>query len=162
MVDSFNDVPIRINGAKILAAFFNTLREAGIALEGGTDQKMTFTDGAGFIPLTDSNGAAQIIDKAALRTVSFHYTTALRNDTEGRREYGRYIAYFEAETPEWNLDQKPEGGKYTDAARVSSGVLFRIDPTTGALEVFVPTLGGTGYDGVLRWSILKKWKAESL
>ncbi len=144
---AFADIPVRENGQKFFADWFNTIRTAGIALE-------SFL-GTGFIPqgtATIANGQAVAADVSGLLLDSSDYLSALimmevhrTTATSERMSMGFVKALYRSNSGLWELIDELGGD--------DDGVVFTVT-AAGQVKYTSDTLSGSGYVGEVRFKAI--------
>lgn len=147
----FSDIPIRSNGQKIEASWFNTIRLFLIQLLGDISGELTQAVGQG-----DSNQdvlAAIEVDSTVHSKVDVEYFIRRDTDTEDVAQSGSFTCHYKSSSDKWEIHGDYEGIRGDDA-----GLEFSIfedktsQPGKNLLTVrySTSTLSGTGHSGTLK------------
>ena len=157
MAGLFDSIPVRSNGEVdgVRASWWNIIRSKLIAAfgEGGFEETQ--------FNLANAQGAfadvtGLIFDKLIVAGATIEYSLALRDATEGRREFGKMTLAYEAEADVWALSIQ------TDLVIGNpSGVDFEVVAGTGQIRYKGPNLVGGGETLKLRYKALSTFQLET-
>lgn len=144
---AFVDVPIRLNGQKFFADWFNSLRAAGVALE-------SFF-GVGFIAQTldtiaNNQGSPTSItgflfDSSDYRSAHVFVEVRRKTDTNEKKSIGFIRALYRENSSTWELIDELGGD--------DDGVIFSIT-AGGQVQYTSDSLAGSNYVGEIRFKAL--------
>lgn len=151
MADIRSAIPYRLNGKKIPASWFNTIRAFLINLFGGG-----VTEATTFEIENNTSDPANITGMAFDSTLycfyEIQYTIYRASASEGRREHGRIFAHFNEFDDAWTIDVKPDGGNL-------SGVDFSNDDDDAQVQYISDNLSSQT-EGTLTWAVVKTFNRD--
>lgn len=158
---TFSALTIRANGRKVLASWWNAIRNAGIRLEeifgsGLVPQtQQSFTDGMSATNLTGASFAPASYTGFHIQAKSY------RDDGTNQRShiinvYGEY----NSKRATWECHQDEVGRSCTSGATtsVASGLTFTM--STNQVQFASDTMGGS-HTGKLNWKVISTFTAET-
>lgn len=139
---NISDIPVRVNGRKVEASWWNDIRTALLTALGGATAETQQT--------ISNNAAATAITGLLLDSTTLVYARVLvsvyrQTDAPTKlRQVFTLDCYFKTGTG-WDFEPQSVGE--------DSGLTFTIDATTGQISYASSNVAGANYVGKARWKI---------
>lgn len=158
---TFSALTTRANGRKVLASWWNTIKNAGTRLEeifglGLVPQtQQSFTDGMSATNLTGASFAPASYTGFKIRAKSY------RDDGTNQRAHIITITgIYNSKKAEWRLDVEETGESCTSGACASVGSGLTFTMSTNQVQFASDTMGGS-HTGKLNWKVVETFTAET-
>jgi hypothetical protein len=144
---SFGAITDRANGANIPASWFNTLRDAGVALEnflgGGFVAETSFT--IANIQVAPANVTGLVFNSASYKGAQVFVEVRRRTGTNESVSIGRLLLFYRENTAAWDLVDELGGD--------DDGVTFTIT-AGGQVQYISDNMSGSGYVGTMKFKAI--------
>ncbi len=152
---SFSDIPIRKNGQKVDASWWNTIRSKLIAAFGGGvvgSTPVTINDNqSSYLAITDL-----VVDGAFFSYALVRYSIYRTDGTIERRESGFLHLTYKQIADVWSLERE---SRFDDALNIADSLIVTTASSVAAVEYKSDAMGGT-YSGKITFAIVQTFDLE--